>query len=288
MMDENLIGYALNALDADDHRRTEEYVRDHPEAKRKLELIRAALKPLEADREPINPPAGLVDRTMARVSEVFVRRRPVQPASREAASFSPNRWRRMDVLVACSILILLGGLGTSGLVRIKQNQYRMSCQNNLQQLSGAIQSYASLNNGALPKITDEPPYNKAGEFITILKDSKQIAPEARYDCPGAPDKSAEVTYSYHFPHRDEQNRLHGLVRDPSNGDSDLMPIVADVVNWRPHGQGFNVLFNGGNVRYTTSPNIGVDGDNILVNDLLKIAAGLRPADSVLAPPDYPP
>lgn len=288
MMDENLIGYALNALDADDHRRTEEYLRDHPEAKRKLGLIQKALKPLATDREPMNPPADLVDRTMSRVSEVFVRRRKIGVASRESAFFAPNRWRRMDVFVACSILILIGGLGTSGLVRIKQNQYRLGCQDSLRKYHEALTTYSSLNNGALPVVSEKPPYNRAGAFVQALKDSGQIPADAKIDCPTAPTNVANVTYAYHLPYRDADNKLHGLFRGPGKGDPGTLPIMADLPLTRAHGQGFNVLYNDGNVRYVTDPNVGIDGDDIFVNALGKIAPGLGLKDSVLAPPDFGP
>lgn len=288
MMDENLIGYALNALEADDHRRTEEYLRDHPEAKRKLELVRAALKPLEADRETINPPTGLVDRTMAKVSEVFVRRQRIGVASRDSAFFAPNRWRRMDVLVACSILILVGGLGASGLVRFKQNESRVNCQNTLRVVDGACSSYASTHQGQLPTISDQPPYNRAGAYRNILVESGQLAPDVRTDCPAGPADAVNTTYAYHLPYRNPESKLSGLYRGPGRSDPGTLPIMADVPQIRTHGQGFNVLYNGGHVSYVTTPNVGIGGDDIFLNELKKVAPGLRLTDSVLAPADVTP
>jgi hypothetical protein len=243
---------------------------------------------LEADREFPAPPAGLVDRTMSKVSEVFVHRRRIGVASRESAFFAPNRWRRMDVFVACSILILLCGLGTSGLVRIKQNQYRLDCQNSLRVAHGAIDSYAATRDGALPTISVQPPYNRAGAFVQMLIDSGHLPADVKLVCPTAPASANNVTYAYHLPYRGEDGQLHGLYRGPGKSDPGTLPIMADSPQLKAHVHGFNVLYNDGFVRFVATPNVGVGGDHIFINELNQVAPGLRLTDSVLAPPDYSP
>jgi hypothetical protein len=45
-MDENLVGYLLDALEPDDHRRVEDNLRVSPEARRRLDALRRLLRPL--------------------------------------------------------------------------------------------------------------------------------------------------------------------------------------------------------------------------------------------------
>src|ERR1700740_3435512 len=105
-MDENLIGYLLNALDPDAQREVEAYLHSHPEGRRRLAELRQALAPLEADREDPEPPPDLVVRTLARVAEHCTRELPRAPAAlrRSLAGTGRPFWRRADALVAASIL----------------------------------------------------------------------------------------------------------------------------------------------------------------------------------------
>src|SRR5262249_40315229 len=64
-MDDQLVGYLLNALDEDARRQVETYLHASPDARRKLESLRTALSPLESDRAHPAPPAGLAERTVA-------------------------------------------------------------------------------------------------------------------------------------------------------------------------------------------------------------------------------
>src|SRR5207253_4452187 len=102
-MDENLVGYLLKALDSDTEQKVENYLRTSPGAQTKLELLRQALEPLEADKEEIELPADLRIRTLQRVAEsrcARVLRVPPAPPFLPAAPAS--WWRRADVLVAAS------------------------------------------------------------------------------------------------------------------------------------------------------------------------------------------
>src|SRR5262245_13355380 len=141
-MNEQLIGYLLNALDPDDHRRTEQYLADNADARRQLDVLRRALSPLECDRAQPMPPPGLVERTMSRVSGSF---RPRPAASRGLIRefvHSPTRWRRVDVAIAAGVMILIGGLGTSGLARLHEHRERVRCQDNMRKYYQSIMGYA--------------------------------------------------------------------------------------------------------------------------------------------------
>ena len=75
-MDENLIGYLLNALEPREQREVEDALHNFPETQRRLELLRQALDPLAVDSEASDPPSGLWVRTLARVAEHRCRELP--------------------------------------------------------------------------------------------------------------------------------------------------------------------------------------------------------------------
>src|SRR5688572_25172219 len=99
-MDDRLVGYLLNALDDDARREVESYVQQSSDARRKLELLRTALAPLESDRDDPTPPAGLAERTLAQVKSLPRRRLRSSPRPSGGAGSIPSRWRRTDLLVA--------------------------------------------------------------------------------------------------------------------------------------------------------------------------------------------
>src|SRR5438874_72908 len=67
-LDEDLVGYLLDVLDEPARRATEAHLNANPDARRKLDLLRRALAPLDSTRESAEPPAGLAERTLALVS----------------------------------------------------------------------------------------------------------------------------------------------------------------------------------------------------------------------------
>jgi len=90
-MDENLVGYLLDALDPDTHRQVEKYLHDEPGVRQKLETLRRALEPLAADRDPPEPEPGLALRTLCRVAEYRCRPLPQAPAPPPADGAGPSR-----------------------------------------------------------------------------------------------------------------------------------------------------------------------------------------------------
>src|SRR6188472_740460 len=68
-MQENLIGYLLNALDERTSQQVKSYLEQNPAAQEKLSLLKQALAPLAADAESPAPPPQLSVRTIARIAE---------------------------------------------------------------------------------------------------------------------------------------------------------------------------------------------------------------------------
>jgi prepilin-type processing-associated H-X9-DG protein len=297
-MDLDLVGYLLGLLDPDEHRRTEVALRDDPAACRRLDRLRATFAPLESIRGDGPVPVGLAERTLAHVAAHTdgppMPDRPT-PARRVSAPddrpvFQPSRWRRADALVTTAILVVISGLGVSGVARIHEKRDIILCQNNLRLYHQALAGYSLEHQGRFPQVQDQPPLNLAGAFVPVLRDAGQLPPGYTPDCPVVSVAAGltPVGYAYTLGYRDAAGRLHGLRRDDDPAGTDTLPILADRPRPAGHGRGFNVLFIGGNVRFCTSPNVGVDGDDIFINQAAAVAAGLHRLDSVLGPSDTSP
>ena len=317
-MDENLVGYLLNALDPETERSVETYLRGSAEAQRKLKALRQALEPLEADREEIEAPAGLRMRTLARIADVRCHRAHPAPAPPVLRPLPVSWWRRADVLVAASLLIICLPLALPLLTSAHRSYKRYQCENNLRGLWVALMGYSDLHNGNLPKVEEEAPHNFAGVFVPILSQDGLLK-EVSLGCPARdteaatpislaelnvlyrtdPRKFEEYTrrlgggYAYTLGYR-SQGRLFGLRRE-DGAENDNLPIMADrppfeeasspvllTANSENHGgAGQNVLYLGGQVAYR-SRDAGVDDNDIFLNEKGELKPGLRRWDTVLA------
>jgi hypothetical protein len=323
-MDENLVGYLLKVLDDDTRHGVEDYLRHHPEAQTRLDSLRRALEPLEADRADPEPPPGLWVRTLARVAEHTCRQMPAAPVIRAPRAATPRRqwWARPDALVAAGILLCVGMLVPPGLVRIRYEYQKAACKNNLQQIGAALIRYTDLDHGAFPNVADHPePRNVAGLFIPTLVNAGVLRPDQiSVSCPAtgvpvrprwtleelqampreeferiAPELSPHYAYTlgYH-----DRGRVAGIRR--ADG---VRPIVSDRPPLGPGawpqdtgnsfnhgGRGQNILYTDGQVRFSTVRH--VDGDDVYLNEARQPAAGLHRRDNVLgasfARPGRPP
>jgi hypothetical protein len=155
----------------------------------------------------------------------------------------------------------------------------------------------------------------AGVFVLQLRDSGCLGPNVTVRCPAngekifpqtsyqeldamPPDQFEQAVarlancYAYSLGYRGPAGEHCGLSRDPDdlNLNVDLLPIMADRPSVLPgggrgntpnHKGGQNVLYIGGNVRFCSTPNAGIDGDDIYTNKEGKVAPGVNRLDTVL-------
>lgn len=62
-MQDDLLGYLLGALEAEEQKRIEQYLESRPHARRHLEILRRGMEPLEGDDGHFDAPDGLAWRT---------------------------------------------------------------------------------------------------------------------------------------------------------------------------------------------------------------------------------
>ncbi|MCC6417753.1 MAG: hypothetical protein IT429_05840 [Gemmataceae bacterium] len=312
-MDENLLGYLLNALDPADHQAVEAQLEADPAARQRLEVLRRALEPLAADRAQPEPPAGLVVRTLGHVAEHACRRLPHAPApvDRLAAPAVPF-WRRADVLVAACLLVTALGLLFPWVLSVREPAHVVACQDNLRRFYGSLKSYSVMHHDNFPDVARAAaaPRNVAGLVAPILKESGTLNETVSVRCPanGSPQpcswklsdlqgmdpaqfrrhvNSLVSCYAYSLGHRGQGGVIGPrFERDKPN---ERLPLLADCPPADPTlgnspnhgGRGQNVLFRDGHVAFCTTRDVGFQRDDIYLNRAGKVAAGLGWNDAVL-------
>jgi hypothetical protein len=315
-MDENLVGYLLKALDPDEKRAVEAYLRENPKEWSRLDHLRRILSPLAADRDQPTPPPGLALGALAKIAEYKCR--GITPAPRpspwQVDAPSPRRWvRRADLLVAAALLIVVCGLGIPWIMRQWHDYQVRACQNNLRLFWQALNAYGDANQGQFPKVEAQGPRSVAGIFVPLLHDAGFLSPDVTFGCPTDGRRVTQVpgvreledlyqsrpaqfrnvvqglagSYAYSLGYN-KDNAFYGLTR--SSGDQ--QPILADRAPAGPDrnspnhgGGGQNVLYIGGQVRWCTIRTVGYQGDDIFLNKRNEVRAGVNNFDSVLGPSD---
>jgi prepilin-type processing-associated H-X9-DG protein len=323
-MDENLVGYLLDALEPDERRKVEMYLRANPEARQRLQRVRKGLEPLEADLQPIDPPRDLWVRTLARVAEHQCRPLPSAPLPPRSRAVPAQRgwWRRADVLVAASLLFGILLLLPYGVNHLRYIHNITACQNNLRAFYAALTDYSDRHQGKFPDVATPPaPYNVAGMFVPMLHQSGARLDQVFVSCPSngryrpsslaledALAMSGEEflrlaptlagCYAYSLGYHDATG-YHGLRLDPREPHNVSLAILADrpprdvgqgnPANSPNHsGKGQNVLFVDGHCAWCITRMVGVDRDDIYLNHDNMVAAGLNCEDVVLGTSDAHP
>jgi prepilin-type processing-associated H-X9-DG protein len=311
-MEEEFVGYLLNALDPVTHRRVERYLADHPECAERLELLRQALQPLDLDSADEPPPPRLADRTLAFVAAHSLDWLPQAPPE-ISRGYAGGRgwWRRSDVLVAASIALFILFLAPPVIAQVRKQYQIAVCKNNLAVLGQAQLAYSDLHQGKFPNVADEkPPFNVAGMVVPVLFEAGVLDSERDLRCPG--DTSSPATrwpagrlkalpesefvekipflsgsYAYSLGYR-QDGTVRGLRRDdeqpqsltPLMADSPLLPL-SEANSGNHGGGGQNVLYMDGHVAYCTHRLVGYARDDIFRSVDNKVGAGLHRYDSVL-------
>jgi len=325
-MDDNLVGYLLDALDADSRRAVEDYVRTHPEARARLDRLRHMLEPLEADRAPPAPPPHLVQATLARLAQARGRTLPFAPRTTSGLGGSRGGWRLSDSLIAAAMLLLSVGLGVTWVVNKGwQRSGMVACQENLHNYHRALVAYTEQRDDrAFPRVEETGPRSFAGVFVPVLAEADLLGDDISLTCPAngrrAPSREGDQMRRLEQWYASDRDRYDRAVRDMAGGyayslgyreggglcvlrrveGEDLQPILADCPpfpgtseatpgNSLNHGgTGQNVLFVGGSVRYVTTRTAGRDDDDIYLNLDQRIRAGVHERDTVLGASDARP
>lgn len=318
-MQENLVGYLLGALEADEHESVKCQLEKNPELRQELSALEARLAPLESGRwQDYDPPAHLASATCAMVAEIAADSAAIdahQVTPRMSSVHEPPRkgasWSLMDMVVTAGIFAAIACLFLPSIGRSLDTAKVLACQNNLKDLFGGLSQFSTANKGAYPTPQVRGDVGMAGVFASQLVEPK-FASYQQIVCPTQQSKRtvalriptmSEVqqqqprpsqsdmfaafrkVYGYSLGHFDDEGRYQ---RPRSQGRSHVA-LVADRPAMTPYGpanvghrgHGMNVLMEDGSVKKLPAGVCTIGNDNIFVNDEGRIGPGVNENDSVI-------
>ena len=320
-MEHDLLAYLLHGLEPDEELAVEAYLEADANPRKDLRHWRTLLDPLNNLPVP-EPPSTLYMNTLRAVAGHMVQARgPSFPARDDLHGSGSRWWRRADVMVAASVILVVGLLLPPLLMYMRHRQAVLACQDNLYHFHQAYTQYWEKHNGSLPNLADLPEDIRIAGMHPVLLREKQCWNSAiKLLCPGGtteevwqPQDRSEVRQmasekqdthwreklggQYAYPLGYLQGReLVGLRRNMG----DEVPYLADrpprdgvdvdwlIANSTNHGgKGQNVLFLGGHVRWLVHRKLSND-DDLFLNAHKKLSAGVHAQDIVLAPSEARP
>lgn len=338
-MREDLIGFLLDSLDADERAQIERELESSPALRAELAEL-AADFPLPLDNENDPPiPDNLAHDTCRLVDELVdelaseqiqVPRAKVTPAEISLASShgeTANRktgrtehWRAADIFLMSGVVLAVAFLFFPSIAASRYSSQRVRCENNLRNLGVSLIGYSESHGGQYPFAADDDKLAIAGAYGPILLEEERLENSRVLFCPGVDNAQRE----YEIPSCNEIRNAEGaeLARLQSYAgghygftlghmsDGKVSPthhkgrthfaIMADVPSthlqgrqsMNHNGQGQNVLFDDGHVRFisftTGDPSSRPFGeDDIFSNRHGEVAPGADPSDAVVAPSHAP-
>ena len=223
-----------------------------------------------------------------------------------------------DIMAVAAMIVLAVGLGVPSLLHMRERGRRIACSANLASLGRGMQTYALANGESLPfvgwnaRLSWQPTGDPGLELqpnhrhAYLLVRNRLVPPEV-FVCPSSPDvpmpadmvaafsdfpESRNISYAYQNM-AGARPSLRANPDLPVFGDDNPLfdngvPLLSSLslrkpseTNSRVHrGAGQNVLTLRGNVRWTTTPNCGIAGDNIwTLRDVSEYTGREGPRDS---------
>ncbi len=207
---EDLLGYVLGALDAQEQRDVQQLIDDNPELEEQLLEIKSALVPLDCI-ETSGPRPGLARRTCETVASYPLDQlageelptlsrttlsRPTAGNEDPKASLSSSEktegrnlfhfsgWSIPDFAVTAAALAILAGILFPTVSHVRYNSRLLACQNNLTQVGNALIRFSEMNCGCFVEIPRSGPLSASGSFAPILKDCGLIEDDNLFACAG--------------------------------------------------------------------------------------------------------
>ena len=312
---EDLLGYVLGALDADEQAELQRKIDADPQLDERLLEIRSQIAPLELLNESAGSRPGLARRTVEMVasSTSNTPTRLETPAPKLSEEPSPamlhrwSSWAMSDFLVAAASVAILASLLFPVLSYSKYRSNIAYCSNNLRSIGTALHSYSEFNEGRFVEIPTNGPLAFAGIVAPVLKEASYIDDDNLFTC-----RAISREQPFLIPSTDQIRRCstteqgdyfkrissgdYGYSFGYMDGDKYCSPrnmgrayavIAADkpsttTINGPSEnhgGKGQNCLFEDLSVRFVSGNSIA--DDQIYVNSHNIVAPGISARDNVI-------
>lgn len=321
-LQEQLLGYALGALDESEQRELEERLAQDPALRQQLEAVQQSLEPLAECWEDFDPPAGLVERTCdyvaaeaSRLNRVIPGQLCGLPACAPEAADSRSRWRLLDWTVMGGICLAAAAIFFPAVVNSQFLARMNSCQNNLREIGMSLAHFAEIpGRGYFPAVPRSGPQACAGIYRPTLVDQRFLTDERVAVCPGSYYREELLARS--APTLEELDRATGLqlreLQRLAGGtyayvlgiqvNGELRPVLSrhrahfailadspvEPFGLPTHGRGRNLLFEDLQIRFVSSLQDAGLVDDPFVNRYGDLEAGCDDNDAVLGPSSIPP
>jgi hypothetical protein len=212
---ENLLGYVLGALDAQEQRDIQQTIDENPEIEEQLIEIKGSLLPLDC-LDPPGPQPGLARRTLESVAiwqnssslaptastesslaqniqaaiesgDSQSDSEPTSPRLRVSISdrlFHPNTWSLPDVLVGTALLAICASI-LFPVISYTRFQSRITvCDSNLQAFGSGLINYSGANEGRFVAVPRSGQLVSVGYIGPVLKDAGFLEDDSILACPG--------------------------------------------------------------------------------------------------------
>lgn len=201
-MHEDLLGYLLGALDADEQRRIETELARSSELRSELRRLRECLEPLDSLAEPFEPPTGLAERVCEAVhrckedSDLWddrpVPTSVIEARSRAASGRASGELAYRSYSLSDAVVLALVGLAafTLFLPALANSRYAAritACQNNLRMLGMHLIDYSCRrSDGQFPFVPLAGNRSFAGIYAPVLVENELIPTDGSLPvCPGS-------------------------------------------------------------------------------------------------------
>ncbi len=216
----------------------------------------------------------------------------MQPVDSPRGSAGRVRWQ--DSIVAAGIMVAACGLLFPAILDSREQARIMECQNNLHEIGTALVSYSDNHNGYFPKVPAQGNPAAAGIYARRLLENGYLSNVRQVVCPGSDLADADEPATMKGRMGGSYGNTLGHIKDGRYHDTQNLhrenfALMADSPSYavlslqsRNHGgNGQNVLYEDGHVKFlsTTKP-LGLS-DDVFTNDDGLVAAGMHADDSVI-------
>lgn len=187
MLEEDLLGYLLNAVEPAQRRRIAARLKADPHLRRKLESLRSQLSAGSHEAQ-FDPPPGLREQTCNLVEGCHqhrLARGDVRLGGSESLVCC-RQWSLRDVIVAAGVFLAAAMLFFPALANSRYRSHIDMCQRNLQQLGQALCEFSEIHAGQFPSVAVSGNRAAAGVYAPILVDDGYLIDTRVLVCPGSP------------------------------------------------------------------------------------------------------